>query len=71
MQQIVAYETDLLEYGDIFDGSTEMTRKVEELKEQAKVKAFLPILACRRVRELTGPHDTAGHASAQTSYFHQ
>ncbi|MBI1648731.1 protein meaA [Hyphomicrobium sulfonivorans] len=35
MQQIVAYETDLLEYGDIFDGSKEITRKVEELKEQA------------------------------------
>ena len=36
MQQIVAYETDLLEYGDIFDGSAEITRKVGELKEQAK-----------------------------------
>ena len=36
MQQIVAYETDLLEYGDIFDGSAEITRKVEELKEQAR-----------------------------------
>ena len=38
MQQIVAYETDLLEYGDIFDGSVEMSRKVEELKEQAKAE---------------------------------
>jgi (2R)-ethylmalonyl-CoA mutase len=36
MQQILAYETDLLEYGDIFDGSTEVKRKVDELKEQAK-----------------------------------
>ena len=27
MQQILAYETDLLEYGDIFDGSTVMRRK--------------------------------------------
>src|SRR6202007_3297277 len=36
MQQIVAYETDLLEYGDIFDGSAEITRKVEELKAEAK-----------------------------------
>jgi len=35
MQQILAYETDLLEYGDIFDGSTEIKRKVDELKEQA------------------------------------
>lgn len=38
MQQIVAYETDLLEYGDIFDGSTEITRKVGELKEQARAE---------------------------------
>ena len=36
MQQIVAYETDLLEYADIFDGSTEITAKVEALKEQAR-----------------------------------
>ena len=38
MQQILAYETDLLEYGDIFDGSTEIKRKVDELKEQAQVR---------------------------------
>ncbi|MGQ0672775.1 MAG: methylmalonyl-CoA mutase family protein [Hyphomicrobium sp.] len=36
MQQILAYETDLLDYGDIFDGSTEIARKVAELKEQAR-----------------------------------
>ena len=36
MQQILAYETDLLEYGDIFDGSAEITRKVEELKAAAR-----------------------------------
>jgi len=36
MQQILAYETDLLEYGDIFDGSAEMDRKVEALKREAK-----------------------------------
>jgi (2R)-ethylmalonyl-CoA mutase len=36
MQQILAYETDLLDYGDIFDGSTEIARKVDELKAQAK-----------------------------------
>ena len=34
LQQIVAYETDLLEYGDIFDGSTEIARKVEALKAE-------------------------------------
>jgi (2R)-ethylmalonyl-CoA mutase len=38
MQQIVAFETDLLEYGDLFDGSTEVARKVEELKEQARAE---------------------------------
>jgi (2R)-ethylmalonyl-CoA mutase len=36
MQQILAYETDLLDYGDIFNGSGEITRKVEELKQQAR-----------------------------------
>jgi (2R)-ethylmalonyl-CoA mutase len=38
MQQIMAYETDLLEYGDIFDGSAEIKRKVESLKEEAKAE---------------------------------
>jgi (2R)-ethylmalonyl-CoA mutase len=38
MQQILAYETDLLDYEDIFDGSTEIARKVDELKEQAKAE---------------------------------
>src|SRR5436853_1928470 len=35
MQQILAYETDLLEYGDIFEGSKEIAAKVEELKRHA------------------------------------
>jgi (2R)-ethylmalonyl-CoA mutase len=38
MQQIMAYETDLLEYADIFDGSKEVARKVAELKEQARAE---------------------------------
>ncbi len=38
LQQIVAYETDLLDYGDIFDGSVEIDRKVEELKEEARAE---------------------------------
>ena len=38
LQQIVAYETDLLEYGDIFNGSTVIDGKVEELKEQARAE---------------------------------
>ena len=38
IQQIMAYETDLLEYGDLFDGSHEVTRKVEDLKAEARVE---------------------------------
>jgi len=36
MQQILAYETDLLEYGDVFDGSPVIAAKVAELKQAAK-----------------------------------
>jgi ethylmalonyl-CoA mutase len=36
LQQIVAYETDLLEYDDIFDGAGVIAEKVEELKYQAR-----------------------------------
>jgi (2R)-ethylmalonyl-CoA mutase len=36
MQQIVAFETDLLEYGDLFDGSEEIARKVSALKAEAR-----------------------------------
>ncbi|MBP6766864.1 MAG: protein meaA [Reyranella sp.] len=35
LQQIVAFETDLLEYGDIFDGSKEIAARVESLKQEA------------------------------------
>jgi len=38
LQQIMAFETDLLEYGDIFDGSAEITAKVEQLKAQARAE---------------------------------
>ena len=38
MQQILAYETDLLEYPDLFEGSPAIRRKVDELKEQAKAE---------------------------------
>lgn len=46
-QQILAYETDLLEFGDIFDGSTEITRKVGELKAEAKAEL-------QRIEEMGG-----------------
>jgi (2R)-ethylmalonyl-CoA mutase len=36
MQQIVAYETDLLDYEDIFDGSRVIAEKVEQLKAEAR-----------------------------------
>src|SRR5246127_2637700 len=36
MQQILAYETDLLEYGDVFDSSPVIAAKVAELKQAAK-----------------------------------
>jgi (2R)-ethylmalonyl-CoA mutase len=36
MQQILAYETDLLEYPDLFDGSTAVAEKVEALKAEAR-----------------------------------
>ncbi len=38
MQQILAYETDLLEYPDIFEGSVAIRRKVDELKDQARAE---------------------------------
>lgn len=47
MQQVLAYETDLLEYGDIFDGSTEIARKVAELKEEA-------LAELRKIEEMGG-----------------
>ena len=38
MQQIVAYETDLLDYADIFEGSKEIEAKVESLKAEARAE---------------------------------
>ncbi len=38
MQQILAYETDLLEYDDLFDGNPAVERKVAELKEGARAE---------------------------------
>jgi ethylmalonyl-CoA mutase len=36
MQQILAYETDLLEFGDIFDGSVEIAARVDQLKREVR-----------------------------------
>ncbi|SIT82828.1 protein meaA [Pontibaca methylaminivorans] len=38
MQQILAYETDLLEYDDLFDGNPAVDAKVEALKEGARAE---------------------------------
>jgi len=38
MQQVLAYETDLLEYDDLFDGNPAVERKVEALKEGARAE---------------------------------
>jgi (2R)-ethylmalonyl-CoA mutase len=38
LQQIMAYETDLLEYGDLFDGSKEIEAKVTALKAEARAE---------------------------------
>ena len=38
MQQILAYETDLLEYGDLFEGNAVVDGKVEELKAGARAE---------------------------------
>ncbi len=50
MQQVLAYETDLLDYDDIFDGSTVIDAKVAELKaaaleELARIEAMGGALA--------------------------
>ena len=50
MQQILAYETDLLEYGDVFAGSTVVRAKVDELKSAAlaelgRIDAMQPVIA--------------------------
>jgi (2R)-ethylmalonyl-CoA mutase len=38
LQQVLAYETDLLEFGDIFDGSKEIRNKVDALKAEAAME---------------------------------
>jgi (2R)-ethylmalonyl-CoA mutase len=38
MQQILAYETDLLEYDDLFDGNPAIDRKVQALKDGARTE---------------------------------
>ncbi len=51
MQQVLAYETDLLEYADIFEGATAIREKVAELKAAAR-------------RELAAIEDMGGAVAA-------
>ncbi len=41
MQQVLAYETDLLEFGDLFDGNPAVAAKVEDLKAGARAELAL------------------------------
>jgi (2R)-ethylmalonyl-CoA mutase len=41
LQQVLAYETDLLEYDDLFDGNPAVSRKVEALKDGARAELAL------------------------------
>ncbi|CAA7618732.1 protein meaA [Magnetospirillum sp. UT-4] len=59
LQQIVAYETDLLEYGDIFNGSVEIAAKVEALMADARDELG-------RIGEMGG-----AVAAVETSYMKQ
>ena len=47
LQQVVAFETDLVEYGDIFDGANVIAAKVEALAAQAREEL-------QRIEELGG-----------------
>ena len=38
LQQILAFETDLLEFGDIFEGSTEIAKKTDEIANAARAE---------------------------------
>ena len=59
-QQILAYESDLLDYGDIFDGSPQIAKKVEELKTEARDEL-------RRILEMGGAVEAVetGYLKAQ------
>ena len=59
MQQILAYETDLLEYGDMFDGSPVIDAKVAELKQAAKEELAQIEAGRRRRRGRAGLHEAA------------
>jgi (2R)-ethylmalonyl-CoA mutase len=53
LQQILAYETDLLEFEDIFDGSHVIDAKTEELKQKARA-------TLAKIDEIGGAKDAIG-----------
>ncbi|MCF8466994.1 MAG: protein meaA [Sneathiella sp.] len=63
LQQIVAFETDLLEFGDIFEGSVEIDRKVEELKAAAREEL-------RIIEEMGGAVAAVGTGYLKESLVH-
>jgi (2R)-ethylmalonyl-CoA mutase len=54
MQQVLAFETDLLEYGDLFDGSPVVDAKVEALKSEAREEL-------RRIDAMGGAVEAIGY----------
>ena len=54
LQQIMAYETDLLEFGDIFDGSREIDALVQTQGRSARELAALEPWAARSKRSKWG-----------------
>ena len=64
IQQILAYETDLLEYGDIFEGSRVMEGLVAELTEAARIEM-------ERVREQGGAVEAVPYMKAALVESHR
>ncbi|MFO1518702.1 MAG: protein meaA [bacterium] len=58
MQQVLAYETDLLEYGDIFEGSKVIEAKTKELTEAADAEL-------KKVLELGGSVEALSYMKQQ------
>ncbi len=67
LQQILAYETDLLEYGDLFDGSPVISAKVDEIKNEVRAElerieqigGVLPAVESGYMKELLVQSNTA------------
>ncbi len=58
MQQVLAYETDLLEFGDIFDGNPAIAAKVEVLKAGARDELAV-------IEAMGGAIEAIGHMKAR------